>query len=108
MNREAAVTCDRRVEQRDIDVDQMKLGWVAGVENVPREVSAIGADFSNAGLLRQVLHQFVARSAHAALAEQLRRNSYRGLPAGHEMTGSTHGTTQRCGRGGANREGQAG
>ena len=97
MDRDAAVLRHGGIEQRHIDIDQMQFGRVAGPQNVQREISAIGADFGDPRLLRQIFHQLMTRRAQAAVRQQLRRNRQRALASFNDVPAEAREMAQRLG-----------
>ena len=69
---------------------------------------AIGPDFGDAAAARQIHHQLVARRAHPAAGQQLRRNGHRGLALGHQMAGESQHVAQPLGQPAADRERKTG
>src|SRR3954467_9649384 len=75
MRANARIVRDRRIEQREVEIDQMQFLWLAAAEYVARERAAIGPDLGDAAA-RKVFHQFIARRADTAVRQQLWWNGH--------------------------------
>jgi hypothetical protein len=70
---DAGIGGHRRIEQGEIEIDEVQFGRVAARQDVSGEVTLVGADLGDAPARRQSFNQVIARGRKAAVPRQMAR-----------------------------------